>query len=188
VVCVLHPSAAHGPVPALAVSAAWLLLVTGPAKLRSPRATGRALSDVGLPGRPAFVRLVGLVELGSALLLLLAGHDPAASAVGAGLCAGCYLGFSAFLVLALARKTSSCGCTARSDTPPTRGHLALTLCAAAVCVAAAVTGGSLTTVGSGADGPAVVAATAVLAGAAWLVVAVVPAFTAARRLLSGRSA
>jgi hypothetical protein len=178
------PVAGTGPVPAVALAAAGLLLAAGTAKIRQPAPAVAALTGAGLRLPRGLVRLGGVLEVCCAAGLILAGgHRMAAQGAAAG-CAACYLAFSVFLVVALRRGAPSCGCTGRPDTPPTGSHLALTLSAAGACAAAVAVPGSAATVWSGAAGPGTLAAAGVLAVTGWLVVAVLPALSAERRRLA----
>ena len=80
-----------------------------------------------LPAAGWLVRLLGAVEvlIGTAALTV-GGSLPAA------LVAASYAGFAAFVALAMARGglLSTCGCFGKPDTPPTRLHLVMNLCAA----------------------------------------------------------
>src|SRR5581483_11643316 len=82
-----------------------------------------------------------------------------------------YLGFSGFLVRALRTPSSSCGCAAREDTPPTVGHLLMTVAFAAGGVAAAVTGSTgaidITHSGPGLQTAAALGCAAIVTWLAW---------------------
>jgi hypothetical protein len=116
-----------------------LLAAAGVAKVLAPTDTARALAAARLRlGRRA-VRAGAAAEIAVAV----------GAAVGPGpvfpaLVAVSYLGFAAFLAVALRRgwAISSCGCFGRPDTPPTRGHVALNLAAALTACVWAVTGPS----------------------------------------------
>lgn len=112
-------SALAGPL----VAAGLLLAAAGVPKLRRPEPTRAALYAVGAAVPTVAVRGLGTAEVAVGLAAAVTGSRPAAALV----CL-CYLGFSAFLVAALARpgRVGSCGCTGRDDVPPTRAHLALT--------------------------------------------------------------
>lgn len=118
----------------LAVTAG-LLLLAGAVKLRTPEPTSLALRGVGLPGAPGIVRALGGVEItvGAGALV--------APAVGAPALAVLYAAFGAFVAYVLARglPLSSCGCLGETETKPSLVHVAVTLCAAAAGVAAALT-------------------------------------------------
>lgn len=118
------------PVTAPYLAAVVLLGLAGVSKVARPGDTARALHIAGIPASRSWVRAGALGEVAVALAALAV---PCA-ATGA-LVAGCYAAFTAFVVLALARRwpLSSCGCFGKPDTPPTRPHAALnagaTLCA-----------------------------------------------------------
>jgi hypothetical protein len=124
---------------ALAVSAGLLLGVGGAGKLLRPHGLAAALFAAGLTHatRPA-ARLVAAVELvvGAAVVLL---GGPTVLLAAAGL----YAGFTGFVLWGLARpgRITTCGCSGRSDTPPTRGHALLNASATAVLLATAAAGG-----------------------------------------------
>lgn len=115
--------------------AAALLVVTGLAKLRSPRGAAAALASAGLPSRPALVRALGALEVGVGAAALLAPR-PLAPAVAA-----LYVGFAAFLGYVAARRIplADCGCLGERESPPSRFHLGLDLLAAASAVAVVLT-------------------------------------------------
>lgn len=116
--------------------ASLLVAVGGAAKLVAPSATGRALAGVGLPGRPAVVRLLGAAELAV---------GAAAAAVGGrvlpAIVAAAYVAFAGFVIVALraGERVSSCGCFGSAATPPSRLHVAVNLALAAVATVAAAT-------------------------------------------------
>ena len=116
-------------------AAAVLLAVAGAPKIRKPGTTVLALRSVRLPASPTLVRVFGAVEVGIALAALTVGGR-----VPAALVAASYLAFAVFVAYALARGgvLSSCGCFGKPDTPPTRLHIVLNLCAAAIALAVAV--------------------------------------------------
>ncbi|MDH3426024.1 MAG: hypothetical protein OEM22_05055 [Acidimicrobiia bacterium] len=119
--------------PLLVVSS--LLVVAGVLKLRAPDLAASALSAVRLRGGAAAVRLIALVEVAIGGLGVLFGGRAAASAV-----AIVYIGFAAFVAVALAKGVNAlaCGCFGRSDSPLGPMHLVLNLAGAAIGVAAAV--------------------------------------------------
>jgi len=164
-------------VPYLAGS--LLLLAAGVAKLRRPLGTRQALRTQGLPSPAWLVRLLGAVEvlLGAGALAQVPG-----AAAGTALA---YLGFSAFVVLALVRDRplSSCGCFAGPDVPPTLLHVVVTAGAAlaALLVAVGDPAGVPALVAAGAGTALAVAGSAALV--AWLALLLltrVPALAAAR--------
>jgi len=115
------------------VVAAALLGLGGASKALEPNDTARALGTLGLPSSPALVRVGGAAELVIGVGALAFGNRVFAVLVGLS-----YLGFLAFVVLALVRHAPlrSCGCFGKADTPPSAIHV--TVNAAAVLVAGAV--------------------------------------------------
>jgi hypothetical protein len=105
------------------LAAAALLVVAGGPKIADPLPLVRALRSVALPAGRGLVRTfaVGEVAIGLAAMV-----QP--SRTTALLVAALYVGFTAFVGLALARGgvLESCGCFGKADTPPTRAHLVLT--------------------------------------------------------------
>jgi len=149
-------------VPYLAGS--LLLLAAGAAKLRRPLGTRQALRTQGLPSAAWLVRGLGAVEV---LLAVGALAQVPGAAAGTALA---YLGFTAFVVLALVRDRplSSCGCFAGPDVPPTVLHVVVTLAAALAAVLVAV-GDPAGLPGLAAAGPAAALAVAGSAAlVAWL--------------------
>jgi hypothetical protein len=116
-------------------AAAALLVVAGAPKVVKPGTSVLALRSMRLPAAGWLVRLLGAVEvlIGTAAIAV-------GGAVPAGLVAGSYAGFAAFVAIAMARGgvLSSCGCFGKPDTPPTRLHMTMNLSAAAVAAAVAV--------------------------------------------------
>ena len=118
--------------------AAVLLAAAGIAKAIDPTMTVGALRKFGFPVSSGAVRSLGLIE---ALLAAAAAVTGApALAIGVG---GSYLLFSAFVVIARARRLpiGSCGCFGRVDTPPSWLHVAVNLGAAASALAVAARDG-----------------------------------------------
>lgn len=108
------------------LAAALLLAAAGLAKVRRPADTAIALRRAGLPV-PAWV-----VRAGAAAEVAVAGWAFTSARVPALLVALSYLGFAAFVLLALRRGSpvSSCGCFGKADSPPTRAHVVVNLAAA----------------------------------------------------------
>jgi hypothetical protein len=162
------------------LAAAALLALAAPGKLRRPASTANALGQLGLPRSTALVRLLGLGELALAAAVWA---RPTAAILAA--LALAYLGFAAFVAVALRRGTSlsSCGCFGRADTPPTPVHLVVVLAAGLAAAAAAVTGsGSLReVVGGQAYGAPLLLLVAVTTFLAWAALAVLPRVVAAGR-------
>jgi hypothetical protein len=120
-----------------ALAASALLGLAALPKLVTPTSTIVALRSVGLGwAGPKVVRALTGLELAVGIGAIVIG-GPAADAMVALL----YVGFSAFLVLALRAAGASCGCTGRDDTPPTVAHLVMTVVLAVGTSAAAATGG-----------------------------------------------
>jgi hypothetical protein len=115
------------------VVAAALLGLGGASKALEPADTARALGTLGLPSSPALVRVGGAAELLIGMGALAFGNRVFAVLVGLS-----YLGFLAFVVLALVRHAplSTCGCFGKADTPPSAIHA--TVNALAVVVAGTV--------------------------------------------------
>jgi hypothetical protein len=136
-----------------------ILAVAGVAKLRKPAPTSGALRAMGLPSHTPVVLALGLVEVALAVAGLAGARWAAA------LVAAAYVGFAAFVLLALRRggDLQSCGCFGSPDVPATGLHLLVDLVAAGVATAAAL--GSLpslgATLGEGASGVVVVGVAAV---------------------------
>ena len=118
-----------------ALVAAALLSLAGAQKLLDPTMTVGALRALRLPASPRLVRVGSLGELVLGV---------AAIAIGGSLVwwlvAVSYLGFAAFVLVAMRRGTmiGSCGCFGRDETPPHPIHVVLDAGLAAVAVAMAV--------------------------------------------------
>ncbi len=110
-------------------AAAALLALGGAPKVLRPEPAVRALASVGLPGSPMLVRLLGAFETCLAAAALTVGGRAVAALVAVS-----YVAFAAFVAVAMVRGgvLSSCGCFARPDTPPSAGHVAGNLVAAAI--------------------------------------------------------
>jgi hypothetical protein len=114
--------------------AAGMLLAAGPAKVLRPRPAADATRAAGIPGGTPLARAVGIAEAAAGAAALLAPGP-----VTAGLVAGLYLAFAAFLVRLLRRGGSAgCGCAGSRETPPSWLHVALDLVAVGVAAAVAV--------------------------------------------------
>jgi hypothetical protein len=158
-----------------------LLAAGGIAKVVDPISTVGALRGLGLPVPGAVVRAAGAFEAVLAVVALATGAWIAALLVGAS-----YLGFAAFVALALVRRApiGSCGCFGRVDTPPTPFHVAFNLFAAAASfvVAARDAGGIGAVLGDQPlAGVPFVALVLVGAGAAFLVLTRLPQLAAVGR-------
>ena len=161
--------------------AGLLLVVAGIPKVRDPAPTTGALRSVGIRVPQVAVRLGGGAEAVLGAFAVLTG-----SAVAAALVAASYLGFSAFLVVALTRggMVASCGCLGRPDTPPTRSHLLVTLALAGGAVAAAATGATgLIDLGLTANVLTLLGLTALTVWLAWAVFALLPHARFPRRIV-----
>lgn len=127
--------------------ASLLLIGAGGAKVVRPHDTVRAMRGAGLPVGVRLVRSGALLEVGIGCAALTIGGPLPAGAVGVS-----YLGFAAFLAVAIGRgwSLSSCGCFGQPDTPPTPMHIVVDVVLAA--------GAGLAASGRGAPALAVVAA------------------------------
>jgi hypothetical protein len=170
------------------LAAAALLVVAGGPKIADPLPLVRALRSVGLPAGRGMVRAFAVGEVGIGLAAMV---QP--SRTTALLVAALYVGFTAFVGLALARGgvLESCGCFGKADTPPTRAHLVLTGLLAVAAGALAVapppdpvwTGTTLTSAAS----IVLVGFAALLAVLAHAVMAVLPLATPAAARSTTRS-
>ncbi|KQU68248.1 MauE/DoxX family redox-associated membrane protein [Phycicoccus sp. Root101] len=169
--------------PFLAV--AGLLVVAGVPKVIDPLPLVRALRSAGFvvpPGPGA--ALVRLFAVGEVVVGVWAVVAPGRAS--AALVAAAYLVFTLFVGRVLTRGgvLGSCGCFGKPDTPATRTHLVLTAAAALVAVALAADPPSAVWSGAAANAPAgasivtTVALAVVIAGLAWMVMAVLPTTTA----------
>lgn len=125
-------SATAPAVTGLYVAGALLLGGAGAAKVRRPYDSAVALRAAGLPATPGRVRVAAAGEVAVAVAALAApGPVPAA------LVALSYLGFAAFVAVALRRRLplASCGCFGRPDTPPSLTHVVVNVAAAAAAIA-----------------------------------------------------
>ncbi len=113
----------------LFLAACALLALGGAAKLVQPSPTAQALRAVGWPSHPVVVRVMGLTEAVIGVGAAVTAHPLAAAAVGAA-----YLGFTGFVVLAMARGSAleSCGCFGKVDTPPSVAHIIVDVGAAGI--------------------------------------------------------
>lgn len=174
---------------ALCAAAAVLLLWSGLAKLVRPAATARMLAGVlgrHAPGSHATARLIGLVEVAVGAAVLLTGGRVACAALAA-----CYLVFTMVAVrLAGGARPAPCGCFGRADAPTGRIHVVVDALACAAGIAGTVAppgpfGGST-------GQPALVAAVGLgqvvlLAGMAYVLVAVLPSVLSDRDRVVGRT-
>lgn len=114
------------------LASALVLAAAGAAKAAKPEDTARALHAAGLPAHRQLVRVGALAEMAVAVTAVAFPGRITATLVGLA-----YLGFTAFVGLALVMHwpLSSCGCFGRPDERPGLLHLALD---AAATVAAGV--------------------------------------------------
>lgn len=114
---------------------AALLGAGGASKVVRPANTARALGTMGLPSSTRLVRLGAGAELAVGAGALAGGGR-----VFAFLVAASYLGFAAFVLVALHRglPLASCGCFGVADTPPTAVHVGINVAAAAIAGAVAL--------------------------------------------------
>ena len=112
-------------VAVLSITAAWVLLGSGVAKIVDPTPTGRAMTVVlGRLFDPWAPRALGMIEVIAATAFLITPNRPTAAG-----------GFVVYLGIAAAagrlRATESeCGCFGGDSAPVTVGHLVVTLIAA----------------------------------------------------------
>jgi hypothetical protein len=102
----------------LHAAAAVLLLMAGVAKLSHPLPTSELIATLGLPASVWEVRILGVIEISSALTALAVGGPLAAAAVGV-----LYTVFALVVIRALSVGAASCGCFGRADTPPSWVHV-----------------------------------------------------------------
>jgi hypothetical protein len=158
------------------LAAALLLIVAGVAKAIDPLSLARALRTAGVPLRgPVLTQVVRVVAVAEAVIggaaVVVPGRLPALAV------ALSYAGFTTFVLRALRSGSplASCGCFGKTDTPPTRTHVAVTaaLSVAAVAVAVSPQGPPV--------GFALLVVTGVLAYLTYLILAVLPLTSAASR-------
>lgn len=129
---------------------ALLLAAAAGAKLIGPGRSVRALTLARLPSSTGLVRLLGLAEGATAIVVLVVGGSLPALTLAA-----FHLGFAGFVarLRAAAGPDASCGCFGGAEAPAERIHVAVNLAAAAVAALAAVTGAP-TLIATLADQPA----------------------------------
>jgi hypothetical protein len=113
---------------------AGLLVLSGASKLHAPRAAGRALAAMSLPGAGPLVRVGGVCELALGAIAVL---DP--TPLLAALVAVTYLGFAVFVAGLLRTdqgRSSGCGCFGEEGSEVGAVHLILNLAAFAIAAAA----------------------------------------------------
>ena len=159
-------------------ASAGILVVSGVAKVRSPRPAAAALFAAGLPVTGWLVRMLGAGEIVLGVAAIVRPSPLVAFAV-----AGAYLGFAAASALFLwSPRVRSCGCLGDLEVPPSVLHVALNLAAAAFAAAAALTGvDSLPSVAAalGWGAPLLVAGSAAVADLSVAAVSLFPAAYAA---------
>ena len=122
---------------ALLGAAGLVLVVAGGAKFVDPSGAVGALGALGVRVGPGLVRAGAVVEAAVGAWAVTAGGTVVAVLVGCS-----YVGFTAFVLVALVRGTpiSSCGCLGRADTPPGIRHVVIDATAAAGAFLAAARG------------------------------------------------
>ncbi len=117
-------------------ASAGILVVSGVAKVRSPRPAAAALSAIGVPATGWMVRVLAVAEIVLGLAAILRPTPAVALAV-----AGAYVLFAAAVSLFLwSPRVRSCGCMGDRAIPPSVLHVVMNLAAAAFAAAAALTG------------------------------------------------
>jgi hypothetical protein len=118
-------------------AAALLLLGAGAAKVAEPTRTAGALAILGWPGSPSLVRAGAVAEAAVGAATLVIGGRVLAALVAAS-----YLGFAAFVVVALRSgvPVGTCGCFGQPDTPPRALHAGVDAALALAAAAGAATG------------------------------------------------
>jgi Methylamine utilisation protein MauE len=125
-------SFAAGPFFALA----GILVVSGVAKVRSPRPAAAALFAAGVPVTGWMVRALAIAEIALGVTAILRPTPAVAFAV-----AGAYVVFAAAAAMFLwSPRVRSCGCLGDRAVPPSVLHVLMNLAAAAFAAAAALTG------------------------------------------------
>jgi hypothetical protein len=116
------------------VISAVVLALAGARKLMDPASTQGALREMGLPWRGPIVAALAVGEILVGVAVLAVGGTLTLLALAAW-----YLGFAAFVAVALRRDVplASCGCIGKEDTPPTWVHLAIDLFFGVVALVAA---------------------------------------------------
>jgi hypothetical protein len=161
--------------------ASLLLIVAGLPKLRTPAPTTGALRSIGVHVPDTVVRVGGAAEAALGAVTAVTGNRIAAAVVAAS-----YVGFSAFLIVALTRggMVASCGCLGRPDTPPTRSHVLVTVALAVGAAAATAFGATgLADLGLSAHSATILGLTAVTGWLAWTVFALLPHARFPRRIV-----
>jgi Methylamine utilisation protein MauE len=117
-------------------ASAGILVVSGVAKVRSPRPAAESLFANGVPVGAWMVRLLAVAEIVLGLAAILRPRPAVAFAV-----AGAYVLFAVAASLFLwSPRVRSCGCMGDRAVPPSVLHVVMNLAAAAFAAAAALTG------------------------------------------------
>jgi hypothetical protein len=155
-------------------ASAGILVVSGLAKVRSPRPTAAALFAIGVPVTGWIVRVLAALEIVLGGVAILRPTPGVALAVGAA-----YVLFAGAASLFLwSPRVRSCGCMGDRAIPPSVLHVVMNLVAAAFAAAAALTGvDSLPSVATalGWGAPLLVAGSAAVAYLAAAAVSLFPA-------------
>ena len=117
---------------------ASLLVVAGAGKIRDPSSASRALSDVGLPGGPTPVRILGSVEVVAGAGSLIRPTPVLGATVFL-----LYASFAAFVLYLRTRphpERRTCGCLGRTESPPSALHGGMNVAAALTGLFVAVRG------------------------------------------------
>lgn len=165
------------------VVGALLLAVAGVAKLRRPAPTGLALARLGLPGSDPLVRLLGLVEVASAVAAVAVGGMAAVPV------AVLYAGFALFTAVQVRRaaatgETADCGCFGDADAPVGWTHVVVDLLLAGAATAAVAVGADGVAGAMGSSAAGTVAVLAIAAVAATGVRALLTDLPSVRALMS----
>jgi hypothetical protein len=163
--------------PWLLATVAVVLGVAGVLKVVDPAATGQMLRTLRLPSSALAVRLLGLVELGTALAVLMGAPWPATA-----LFAMLWAAFAGSLTwIRRISPSTPCGCLGARSGPPTGRHLAVNLIATAVAISALLTRTDTTALWGSSTGGSLVAGLAVIAGAGATVFVLADTDTSQRR-------
>lgn len=161
------------------LTACWVLVLAGLAKLRRPLPTMGAMRALRLPGSRPLVYALAIGEVAVGVAGTVVGSVPVAVCVAA-----LYASFGVFVVASLRRggMLQTCGCFGSPDIPATPTHLVVDVGLAIAAVGAALGHGgpahATAVADAGADGLAVVALAAV---ATILVVAMLTALPLLQR-------
>ena len=117
-------------------ASAGILVVSGVAKVRSPRPAAAALFAAGFPVADWMVRTLAVAEIALGLTAILRPTPAVAFLV-----AGTYVLFAvAASMFLLHPRVRSCGCLGDRDVPPSVLHVVMNVAAAAFAAAGALTG------------------------------------------------